>query len=139
MTFVIDASVAASWLLPDEQDAASDAALAMLEDGGAVAPSLWWFEMRNLLLTNERRGRINASATAEAVRLLTSLPIRLDNAADGAELLAIARRRRLSAYDAAYVELAIRERLPLATIDRSLARAAEAEGVDLVGTTSGLG
>jgi hypothetical protein len=59
MPFVIDASVAASWLLPDETDARAEQAYALLDTDSAVVPGLWWFELRNVFIVNERRGRMN--------------------------------------------------------------------------------
>lgn len=131
--FVIDASVAASWLLPDEADARAEAAYALLDDATALVPTLWWFETRNIFIVNERRGRIDREQTQHALGLLASLPIQLDHAADETALLTFARRHRLTVYDAAYLELAQRKRVPLATLDEDLSRAAQAEGVSLVG------
>lgn len=127
MPFVVDASVAASWLLPDEQRAR--AAYARLEHDDAVTPALFWLEMRNLFLMNERRGRIDATMTDRALALLAALPITLDSAPDGPAIMALARRHRLSAYDAAYLELAQRLNVPLATLDAALQAAARAEDV----------
>ena len=133
MPFVIDASVAASWLLPDEDDPISGAAYRRLETDDAVAPSLWWVEMRNLLIVNERRGRIDARQTARSLTLLAALPINLDFAAEEGALMDLARRHRLTVYDGAYLELALRERLPLASLDGALRDAARAEGISLIG------
>lgn len=129
MPFVIDASIAASWLLPDEQHPVARAAYNRLTSDDAVAPSLWWLEMRNLFLTNERRGRIDAAMTDRALSLLAALPITLDHAPDGQAVMALARHHRLSAYDAAYLELAQRLNLPLASLDAALLAAARAENV----------
>ncbi len=133
MPFVIDASVAASWLLPDEDDPVSRAAYRRLETDDAVAPGLWWFEMRNVLIVNERRGRIDARQTARALGLLAALPIGLDFATEEGALMDLARRHRLTVYDGAYLELALRERLPLASLDAALRDAARAEGAALIG------
>lgn len=134
MPFVIDASVAASWLLPDELDARAEQAYALLDSDQALVPGLWWFEIRNVFLTCERRGRIDAQQSRRALALLSGLPIQLDHAADGGLLLDLARRHRLSAYDAAYLELAHREGLSLATLDEALARAAAADSIPLIGS-----
>jgi predicted nucleic acid-binding protein len=133
MPFVIDASVTASWLLPDETDARAERAYALLDTDFALVPGLWWFELRNVFIVNERRGRIDQAKTQRALRLLASLPIQLDHAAEETALLALARRHRLTVYDAAHLELAQREGLPLATLDDELARAARAEKVTLIG------
>lgn len=135
MAFVIDASVAAAWLLPDEASQHADAAFARLPDDEALVPGLFWLEMRNILLGCERRGRVDSASADRALGLLLALPIRPDYAADGALLMRLARRHTLSAYDAAYLELAVRQSLPLATLDVALGRAARAEGLVLVGAS----
>ena len=76
MTFVVDASVAACWLLPDEGRSAAVLAYERFPDDTAIVPSLWWFEMRNIFVTSERRGRIDPARTALALNLLRGLPIR---------------------------------------------------------------
>lgn len=132
MPFIIDASIAAAWLLPDERHPVAEKAFAAIRGDTACAPSLWRFEMRNLLLTGERRGRIDPGQTEQALKLLGALPIEIDNLCEDENLLRLARQYRLSAYDAAYLELALRRREPLATLDAELAAAARAEGVALV-------
>lgn len=124
--------MAASWLLPDEENTVSRAAFERLASDDGLAPSLWWFEMRNLLIVNERRGRINADQTARALSLLASLPIILDFEANDADLLGLARRHSLTVYDAAYLELALRKRADLASLDAQLVAAARAQGLGLV-------
>jgi predicted nucleic acid-binding protein len=133
MPFVVDASIAACWLLPDEGNRRAEAAYARFPGDSAIAPSLWWFEMRNIFISNERRGRIDNARTSRALALLSGLPIQLDHQPDGAVLMALARMYQLTAYDAAYLELALRENVPLATLDDALLRAARAEGVVLIG------
>jgi len=128
MPFVLDASVFASWILDDEHHAVADFAYARLDFDTAVAPILWWFEVRNLLIVNERRGRIDATKSAEALRLAAACPVALDTSADEGALISLARRHKLTIYDAAYLELALRLQCPLATLDAALAKAAEAEG-----------
>lgn len=80
-------------------------------------PGLWWFEVRNVLLVNERRGRISEADTAGFLRNLSRLGVTLDRSPDEAALLSLARRYRLTVCDASYLELARRDRLPLATLD----------------------
>ena len=133
MPFVLDASVAATWLMPDEANTRADAAYALFPDDSAVAPGLWWYEIRNIFLMNERRGRLDSIQTNRALALLAALPIQLDHGASEPALLALAREHKLTAYDAAYLELAQRENIALATLDEALARAARAAGVALVG------
>lgn len=134
MPFVLDASVALAWCFEDEATAESDAVLEQLAEDTAVAPSLWELEVINVLLLAERRGRITESQTARFVALLTQLPILIDSAGvDMASVLAAGRHHGLTAYDAAYLVLAEREGIPLATIDGKLRAAAQAAGVTVLG------
>jgi predicted nucleic acid-binding protein len=94
---------------------------------------LWWFELRNALIVNERRGQIKELQTTRFLREISRLPIRLDRTPDETGVLTLARRHRLTVYDAAYLELALREALPLATLDAQLALAARSETVALIG------
>ena len=105
----------------------------------AVVPCLWWFEVRNILVVNERRRRIPESDTAAFLLNLSRLRVRLDRLPEGDAVLRLARTHRLSVYDAAYLELAQREGLPLATLDPDLRRAASDAGVGLLsrGDTGG--
>jgi predicted nucleic acid-binding protein len=133
MPFVVDASVAACWLLPDETDHRADAAFDRFPTDTAFAPSLWWFEMRNIFLLSERRGRLNSVRTEQLLSLLNNLPIQIDRHTNETDLMTLARRHKLTAYGAAYLELALRQNLPLATLDAALMRAAKAEGVEVIG------
>ena len=133
MPFVIDASVAANWLLPDEEPEALDAWQRIANDP-ALVPLHWWFEVRNILLTAERRQRIAERSTANILDRLSRLRIMAAAQPEDHAVLAIARRRRLTFYDAAYLELAQRERIPIATLDLDLAAASRVEGVPLIGT-----
>jgi len=92
---------------------------------------LWWFEVRNILIVNERRGRINERETDLFLRALAQFRIRIDREPENAGALRMARVHGLSVYDAAYLELASREKLPLATLDRRLGDAARLMGVKL--------
>jgi predicted nucleic acid-binding protein len=98
----------------------------------AIVPSLWWFEVRNILVVNERRKRITEFDTDNFLKQISHLAVRTDRIPDEAAVLRLARTRRLTVYDAAYLELAHRENLPLATLDAHLARAARAENVLLI-------
>lgn len=133
MRFVVDALIAGSWAFEDENN--SDAAIAFekVASGSALVPGHWWFELRNALLVNERRGRITEAGTSRFLRDLARLPIDVDRAPDETALLTLARRHRLTVYDAAHLELARREGLPLASLDGDLRKAAPAEGVPLLG------
>jgi predicted nucleic acid-binding protein len=132
--FVLDASVTLAWFFEDETDAYAERVEDSLERATAVVPTLWHLEVTNALLVGERRGRTTELKTTQFVHLLSALPIATDEqpeteSRDG--VLSLARRHGLSAYDAAYLELALRRGLPLATLDRCLREAAEAAGVSL--------
>ncbi|MEJ5222449.1 MAG: type II toxin-antitoxin system VapC family toxin [Tepidiforma sp.] len=133
MPFVLDASVTLSWLFRDETDGYADAALGALEHDAAVVPALWSYEVVNALAAAVRRGRLSRGELRYVVELLGSLPIAVSEApgspAARLELADLALDQQLSAYDAAYVALARAERLPLATLDERLRRAAAAAGV----------
>jgi predicted nucleic acid-binding protein len=131
--FALDASVAASWAFADETHPAAEAALNRIAEEGAVAPQLLRYELRNVLLTGERRGRLTAAGTVRFLGYFSNLPIAFDFAADDAAVLALARAHKLTVYDAVYLELAMRKSLPLATLDSALAAAAKAEKVRLIG------
>ena len=133
MSFVVDASILAAWLLDEQSDPRVESAFDTVARIETRAPTLLHYEVRNALLMSERRRRITEAMTAAFLRDLALLPIRLEPPADDASLLTLARERKLTVYDAAYLELARRERLPLATLDRELERAAIAEGVALFG------
>jgi len=134
MAFVLDASVALCWAMDDEVAApAAVRALRLLETEDAYVPALWWFEIRNALISNERRQRLREAASTAFLHRLGQLAIRIDRDPQNDLLLSLARRHRLTVYDAAYLELAQRAGAPLATLDSSLIRAARGEGVPLVG------
>jgi predicted nucleic acid-binding protein len=98
----------------------------------AVVPSLWWYEVRNILIVNERRKRIAESETADFLGHLSRLPIQIDRFSDEGLVLRLARSHGLSVYDAAYLALAQQRRLALATLDGDLRKAANVEGVSLI-------
>lgn len=126
---VLDCSIAAAWLFADEADPETDHLLARIKDGGALVPNLWHLEVGNMLLQAEKKGRITASQINVRLALLADLPITTDTeTAPRAfqEILVLAASQRLTTYDAAYLELAIRRRVPLATKDKALIRAADA-------------
>ena len=134
--FVVDASVALAWCFEDEASEGADVALEALADDGAVAPAIWPFEVANGLRTAERRGRLDLSDVGRIRSLLLALPIEVNSVDLGAalgEVAGIARTLDLTAYDAAYLALAARRGLPIATVDDRLRRAAVAAGVPLIG------
>lgn len=125
--FVLDCSIAAAWLFEDEAHADTDNLLAQLRDEGALVPNLWHLEVSNVLIQAEKRDRITAAQIAVRLELLASLPIVTDTETGPRafrEILTLARAQNLSSYDAAYLELATRHGLALATKDRALIRAA---------------
>ncbi|TAN24407.1 MAG: PIN domain-containing protein [Acidobacteria bacterium] len=130
--FVLDASVALCWAFDDEDQLMAQQALGAAGRGGAVAPIVWWYEIRHGLLAGERRGRLTAARSAEFLDHLQQLPIKLRFDAAPGSLLPLARTYGLSAYDASYLELAQRLELRLATLDRHLAAAAQAAGIPLL-------
>lgn len=132
MSFVMDASVTASWCFPDEAHPVADAAFARIADEPAIVPAHWWFELRNVLLVGERRQRIDEQFSARFLTLLAQLPIIVDHDPDETAIFALARRHRLTFYDAAYLELA-RRHDALATLDDRLVHAARTEQVPLTG------
>ena len=132
MPFVVDASIAAAWFMPDEFDPTAEHAFDLLKLGRAIAPAIWWFEVRNLLIINERRERISPEKSAGALALLRGLPIDLDREPDEGMILFLARQHGLTFYDASYLDAAIRTDLPLVTLDRKLAAAARSQKVKLL-------
>jgi predicted nucleic acid-binding protein len=132
MPFVLDASIVVAWAFSDERHPVAEAALDRLATDDGAAPFLWWFEVRNALLAGERRQRLNEAGTAAFLQRLARLPIALDRAPDQGLLLDLARRHRLTVYDAAYLELANRRGLMLATLDKDLCTAATTDGIDVL-------
>lgn len=134
--FVLDCSVTMSWCFKDERDDYSAYCLRLLEDTEAVVPSLWALEVMNVLLVAERRGRLLPSESEEFLGLLGLLPITIDPASGiSNRVMDLGRAHGLSAYDAAYVELALREGLPLATKDESVRGVMASLGIELVRAT----
>jgi predicted nucleic acid-binding protein len=133
MAIVIDASIVGAWVYSDESDGIADAAAEVLQDDTGLVPGLFWFEVRNLLLVGERRKRISTESTIAFLSRLDQLPLLIDSDCDSARVLNLARRHGLTVYDAAYLEVAERHGVRLATLDKRLAAAALAVGVDLLG------
>ena len=139
MTPVIDASLTLSWYFEDERTPMADAVLDQVTNEGAVVPSLWRLETANGLQVAIRRRRIDAAFRDSALTHLAHLPITIDAETDAqawTNTLELADRFQLTIYDAAYLELANRRRLPLATLDSALRTAAEALGLPLLGVQS---
>ena len=128
---MVDASVALAWVLDDESDTYADSILSSLLGSSIVVPSHWALEVTNALLMAERRRRTTPADTVRAIALLGALPIETDHRTGEAapnSILSIARSYALTVYDAAYLELCIREGLPLATLDAKLASALVSAG-----------
>jgi predicted nucleic acid-binding protein len=128
----LDASIVGCWFFEDEQDARAEAAWTRLDTDRAIVPLQWWFEVRNVCLIGERRRRAIEAYTDEFLAELLHLAIDLDALPDQRAVMSLARRHKLTVYDAAYLELAQRNSLELATLDNRLAAAALAEGVPLI-------
>ena len=136
MSLVLDSSATLAWIYGDETTRAIREVFDRVADDGAVVPGLWRLEVANSLTIAVRRGRIDADFRQAALTDLSMLDITLDQHTDArawGETLALADRFRLTLYDAAYLEIARRRGLPLATLDRDLRVAANAVGVDLLG------
>jgi predicted nucleic acid-binding protein len=133
MVFVVDASVAAGWFLPDERTENSDALALRMQSEEGIAPDLFWHEARSLLLAAPRRGWIPEAAVYMSLDRIATIPLRNAGASDAATTVRLAIKHSLSAYDSAYLDLALREHAPLATADKKLAAAARAEGVPIIG------
>ncbi len=133
--FVLDTSVTLAWCFLDEQTAYTQGILESLDESIALVPNIWPIETANVLALAERRGRIEQSKSKEYLELLRELKIEIDletsNRALG-DILNLSRSQNLTAYDAAYLELAMREGAVLATRDVELSRAAQEVGVSVV-------
>lgn len=132
---VLDASVAATWYLPDEPSPEAAYALDRIVHATVSVPDLFWHEMRNILLASERRGRIGPAAGAKAIDHVRSLRFETVATAglrEDRETIDIARRLQLTAYDAAYLHLAQRLGARLATLDQALMHAARRVDVRLL-------
>jgi predicted nucleic acid-binding protein len=137
MSLVLDSSVALSWCFEDEQTPATTALLHRIAEAGAMAPGLWPLEVLNGLVMAERRGRLDTARRHQLSGFLRDLPVKLDpeTAAQAwAATAGLAERFRLTLYDASYLELAQRLKLPLASLDKELRVAGRALGVELLGT-----
>jgi predicted nucleic acid-binding protein len=132
--FVLDCSVAMSWCFDDENNTYADQVLESLLTVKAIVPTLWPLEVANVLVVAERRKRLTEAQMIRAIALLQALPIGVDETTAQRALgatLTLAREHNLSAYDAAYLELAMREGLSLATVDAKLIQVISYCGVEL--------
>lgn len=133
--FVLDGSVTIAWCFEGQASAYADSVMARLDRERATVPSIWALELANAMLIGERRKKISRAEIARCLQMVAGLPITIDeNAAQTAfgPILTLARDQNISAYDAAYLELAMREGIPLATRDEGLRTAARHAGVPLL-------
>ncbi len=135
MGWVVDTSIALAWGMPDEGSPTADRFWKQVRSGAPLhVPSLWWFECANALVVARRRNRLTRDQAEKLGRLFGSLPLDTAAAPGGdaiARLQVLAERNNLSAYDAAYLDLARRLMVGLATLDKRLAAAARAENVEV--------
>jgi predicted nucleic acid-binding protein len=130
--FVLDGSVTLAWLFQDESDPYADAIIAKLPHLEMLVPRLWHLEVANVLSVGERRKRCTQADTRTWLSFLSGLPVAVDSATEAQAwtgTINLARQNDLSEYDAAYLELAVRQGVPLATLDATLHAAARAVGV----------
>lgn len=133
--FVLDCSVAMSWCFDDETSEYTEAVLDLLKTAEALVPTLWPLEVTNVLLVAERRKRLTEAQSIQFIDLLGDLPIHVHEESSGrafTDVFYLAREHDLSTYDAAYLELAIREGIPIATRDKTLGKAAKKAGLELI-------
>lgn len=135
MSLVLDASLTLAWYFDDESTATTDAVMDQVAQAGAIVPALWRYEVANGFQSAIRRKRVDAAYRDASLAELRLLPIAVDRISDDAAwsaTLGFADRFLLTAYDAAYLELAHRRAVPLATKDRALAAAARAMTIDVI-------
>lgn len=121
-----------AFLLGDEASPVADEAMRVAEAEGAIAPVIWWYEIRNAFIVSQRRKRLSKAETDALLDAVGRLRIEIDRDTPDA-IVHLARKRAITIYDAAYLELALRREHLLATLDADLARAAAAEGVGIIG------
>lgn len=132
--FVLDCSVAMAWCFEDESDSYSEQVLNMMPYSEGIVPAPWFLEVANVLLITERNNRIKEADTLRFIELLRSLPVKEDEDLSlqtvGA-IISVGREYKLTSYDAAYLELAMRQGLPLATRDKTLKSACKKCGIQV--------
>ena len=133
MSIVVDTSVSLSWVFSDETTDATEALLDRVRDDGGIVPALWEYEVCNALVSAVRRGRVDQAAAARIITLLRNTNLRvIQTPIDMRRVLLLADTHGLSAYDAAYLDLAMSQGVPLATLDQQLITAAIALGVEVL-------
>ena len=132
--FILDCSLTMAWCFEDEAEGRATSVLDSLADNQAIVPSIWPLEVANVLAVCERRKRVNAMEIVDFVKMLKGFSIQIDDQTSKrafGEVLTLARAHRLTAYDAAYLELAMRTGSPLASLDASLNGVAAGLGIPL--------
>src|SRR5215469_8812598 len=134
--FVLDASLAVAWCFDDESTAFTEAMLDRLAAGweGSV-PAIWPLEVTNALLASERRNRCSIAGVTASLARLAQLPISVESSDSDRvfnQVTSLARHQQLTSYDAAYLELALRERIPIATLDERLRQSARVLGIKIL-------
>ena len=130
---MLDASVAISWVMRDENHPIADVAFQSIQTDSAVVPAIWWYEIRNILLINERRSRISQDDAARFLSDLAGFDIEVRPPENSQSTIDLARQHTLTVYDAAYLALAIAQNLPIATLDEALRSAAVSMNVPALG------
>lgn len=137
--FVLDSSLAVAWCLDDEKTSETESVLNLFSGGAeALVPHLWAWDVNNVLVIVERAKRLTAAQRLERVAVLRSLSIVLDTAAHELSWSAtaeLAREHKLTTYDAAYLEMALRLNVPLGSLDVALRTAAKKRGIPLLPAT----
>lgn len=133
--FVVDNSVVMTWCFSDETNKYSDAILDSLNTSTAFVPSIWPLEVGNVLLVAERRKRLSEADSTRFITLLSELPIVIEQEQPERmmkDILALARKYKISTYDASYIDLAMRKGLPIASLDKDLRKAARRSRVAIL-------
>lgn len=134
--FVLDNSIVMAWCFEDESNETADDILESFEQSKAIVPAIWPLEVGNVLLVAERRGRLSEADSVRFLSMLSSLPIHSEPETTQralSHILFLARARQLSTYAASYLDLAMREGVPIATLDNNLRSAAKECQVEVVG------
>jgi predicted nucleic acid-binding protein len=134
--FIVDCSLAMTWVFNDEATPATTSLLRRLATEAMLVPAHWFLEVANVLVVAERKGRITVAQSAQFLGLLSTLNVQVDDLVSPRafdHVLPLARAHLLSSYDAAYLDLALRTQLPLASLDEPLCQAAAKLGVILLG------
>jgi len=133
--FVLDNSIVMAWCFEDESNTLADSILESFKQSKALVPAIWPLEVGNVLLVAERRGRLSEADSTRFLSMLSSLPIHSEPETRQramSDILFLAREHQLSTYDASYLDLAMRQGIPIATLDKHLRNAAERCKVALV-------